>query len=163
MLQISEPHYHDEKRVTALLLLIILSIHSLIEGGAVGINTSMSEAVVIYLAIMAHKGSASFALAANLRKTSMQFRTLILMIVFFSLMSPLGIIIAATITTLLQDNTGKLIEACFNAFAAGTFLYIGARHLMEKEHAEFTHTNQISEFSVVVLGILLMAILAIWI
>lgn len=148
--------------VTGILLLIILSIHSFIEGGAIGINTAISSAMTIFIAVLAHKGSASFALAMNLHRTSLKTKHVITMIILFSLMTPLGILISAIIVDQSQGMSEQLLESSFNAFAAGTFLYIGVRHITEKQFAEYTHVDSVTEYIAIIAGIIVMAIVAIY-
>lgn len=152
----------DRSHITGILLLIILSIHSIIEGGAIGINVTISIAMTIFIAVLAHKGAASFALAMNLHRSPIKHKTVIAMIVFFSLMTPLGIFLAALVVDYTQAPAELLLEAIFNAFAAGTFLYIGVRHLMEKQFAEYTHIDGATEYLAIIAGILVMAIVAIY-
>ncbi|MDE5021018.1 zinc transporter, partial [Francisella tularensis subsp. holarctica] len=52
---------------------IILSIHIFFEVAALGLSEELSVALVIFLAIIAHKCAASFALAININKTCMKF------------------------------------------------------------------------------------------
>src|SRR3989338_6375401 len=62
-------HTHDAASdsarmpVTPYVLVLVLSIHALIEGIALGINATVTSALIIFSAIVAHKGSESFALA----------------------------------------------------------------------------------------------------
>lgn len=68
---------------------IMLSIHALFEGAAVGVAINFATPFVIVLAILAHKGAESFALATHLNSSSklsavIRWSTFI----FFVLMTP---------------------------------------------------------------------------
>lgn len=143
------------------ILTITLIIHSLIEGTALGIGSTFSEAVLIFIAIIAHKGSESFALCMTLLRHDYPFRRILFIVIFFALMTPLGILLGATINALTVIQQGKLIAGCFSAFAAGTFLYIATLH-----HAHFhEHKGEaqgIYEFLSLVFGTAVMAVLAVW-
>ncbi|MDE4996881.1 ZIP family metal transporter, partial [Francisella tularensis subsp. holarctica] len=68
------------------------SIHSLFEGAALGLSEELSVARVIFLAIIAHKWAASFALAININKTWMNFISRFMLFTIFEIMTPLGIV-----------------------------------------------------------------------
>lgn len=52
------------------LLLLILSIHSIITGVALGTESRIMQAAVIMIAVLAHKGTAAFALGVSMLRTS---------------------------------------------------------------------------------------------
>jgi zinc transporter 1/2/3 len=140
---------------------IIIVIHSLIEGAALGINTTLAAASIIFLAIIAHKSSESFALAVVLNRSRLSLTHVTLMIVLFSLMTPLGIALGTTMTMFVQYKSGLLLTAGFNAFAAGTFLYMSTLHHIN--HHQRSHEGEgLHEFIALLIGLSTMAILAWW-
>lgn len=161
VLQITDPDFKKNFHITGILLLIILSIHSLIEGAAIGINVNFAEVVTIFIAVIAHKGSASFALASNLRRGGISKNIVVIMIVLFSLMSPIGIIFSS-LALKFSSQYSDVMTAIFNAFAAGSFLYIGLRHILEENFAEYKHQNPLKEFFAILAGVILMGVIAIW-
>lgn len=151
---------HNSKTLPYFIAIIII-IHSFIEGTALGVNTTFATASVIFLAIIAHKSSESFALAVTLNRSQLSFRHILILITIFSLMTPLGISIGTTVTQFMQFKTGQLLTAGFNAFAAGTFLYISTLHHINHHHN--AHENEgIFEFFILMIGLSIMALLAIW-
>lgn len=144
---------------TAYLLVFLLSIHSLIEGAAIGINTNIVDASLIFFAVIAHKGSESFALSANLNRYSLPIKTVKNIVIFFSFITPLGILFASLTNQLLSNHTGMATAAILNSIAAGTFLYIGITHVLEEKE----NTNHWYETTALALGITLMSVVAIWI
>lgn len=140
---------------------IIIIIHSLIEGTALGVNTSFATASIIFLAIIAHKSSESFALAVTLNRSQLSFSHILTLITIFAIMTPLGISIGTTVTQFLQFKTGQLLTAGFNAFAAGTFLYMSTLHHINHHH-KANENEGLFEFSILMLGLSIMALLAIW-
>ena len=150
-------------RLTALLLMVMLSFHSLIEGAALGINSLFSNTMVIFIAIMAHKSTASFALGVTIvRGYTSKFRS-IAMLTGFSLMSPIGVILAAVVSGFLQSGTGNLAEAVFNAFAAGSFLYIGTMNVIDNHFHPKPLIDRCAELCALIIGIGSMGIVAIWV
>ncbi len=140
------------------ILALILIIHALTEGAALGVGNTFSEAFMLFIAIAVHKGSESFALCIALLRHQLPLMRVILIILFFALMTPLGIILG---TTLTLGEHSELIAAGFNAFAAGTFLYISTLH-----HIHFhKHTHDargLMELMYLILGVVVMGLIAIW-
>lgn len=149
------------KNAIPYILALTLIIHSLIEGMALGIGPTFSEALLLFIAIIAHKGSESFALCMTLLRHHCPLPRIIFLVIFFALMTPLGILFGTTLDAYTFLPSGELTAAIFNAFAAGTFLYISTLH-----HAHFhQHKNEaqgLLEFISLVLGVLLMGVLAVW-
>ncbi len=148
--------------MTPYILAVVLSIHALIGGAALGIETTMSTAIIIFIAIIAHKGSASFALGIQLKTARIELTRATIMIVIFSCMTPLGIACGTLIAQFLKHTTGEIVEAVFTAFAAGTFLYIGTIHTF-KNILSPVKSQRFTIFLVLALGVLIMALLAIWV
>lgn len=129
------------------LLLILLSIHSIIAGVALGSGASASHVIILLAAIIAHKSAAAFALGINMHKHELQRSRIQWLTVLFSLMTPLGILASASI------HLATTAEAVFSAIAAGTFLYIA---ILQYKAARSTTLAFGS-------GIALMAILALYV
>lgn len=146
------------KNLSSFLLVLLLSIHSLAEGAAIGASNNLIETSMIFFAVIAHKGSESFALAVNLHRHLISITNIKKIILFFSLITPLGIFIASLVTYLLQTGSGSLLNAILNAITAGTFLYLGTEHILECDQP-FEHHNEILAL---IVGIAMMAVIAIW-
>ncbi len=158
MLQRLRRFSHD----IGIFLLLILSLHSLIAGSALGINMTMSNAVLIFFAIVAHKGAASFALATKLRRDNLTSTKTMSLIFIFSLMTPIGILAATAISSVFMTHPGNVLEASFNAFAAGTFLYIGLMHAGGEHFSGFKQVLKARHLIPLLSGMVLMAVVAIW-
>jgi zinc transporter 1/2/3 len=147
------------KNHIALLTLVMLSIHSLLEGAAVGLSSSLITSFMIFVAIIAHKGAASFALAINLNRSKLSQPVLWIGFGLFALMTPLGIFGGDWVNSTTQFNV--LLAPTFTALAAGTFLYIGTLHGLGRASL-IQHCCNIKEFMVMLLGFSLMAVVAMW-
>lgn len=141
-------------------LLLVLSIHSIITGIALGTEQTIALAAVILLAVMAHKGSAAFALAVSLARGGAPRGRLLRIVAFFSLMTPLGIALGWTMTALLSGATEQLAAVVFDALAAGTFLYVALLDIIQEEFA--SSEDRWTKFNLVGAGLGLMALLAVW-
>lgn len=143
------------------ILAMILVIHALIEGAALGIGATFSETIMLCIAILGHKGSESFALCTTLLRHQLPFRRIVLIVIFFSLMTPLGIMCGTTINLYAQAGNGELVAALFNAFAAGTFLYISTLHHVHF-HKHAGEKQGMVEFACLVAGVAVMGLIALY-
>lgn len=142
------------------ILTVILSVHSIIAGIALGSEERLNHSLIILFAILAHKGSAAFALAARLLKQNIGRQKLMKIIMLFCCMTPLGIVLGSIILNLLEGIAQELLTASFDALAAGTFLYVS---ILGIAHEEFSvHTDKFRKFLFMGFGIAVMAIIAIW-
>lgn len=143
------------------ILLLVLSVHSIIIGMALGAQRSLTSALAIFIAIMAHKGMAGFALGVSYRRTSVPLRRIAPVAVFFACMTPLGILASTAVDSLIPSGSRELFEAIFNSIGAGTFLYIATLDIIRTEF-ELPGDNW-QKWLLAVAGFAIMAILAIWI
>lgn len=143
------------------MLAIILVVHSLIEGAALGVNATLATASIIFIAIIAHKGSESFALAVILNRSQLSLKAIMTTIFIFSLMTPLGIALGTSLTSMLHTGSGAFLTASFNAFAAGTFLYMSTLHHINHHH-RVNEAESLFEFVFLVIGLVIMAAIATW-
>ncbi|MEM8844908.1 MAG: ZIP family metal transporter [Pseudomonadota bacterium] len=142
----------------ALLATAMLSIHSFLAGAALG-SSAGAFAVVIFIAIIAHKWAASFALAVSLVRSSLSRPTRFMAFVIFVFFLPLGVAGGAAATQL--DSVYPLITPTIKALAAGTFVYLGTLHGLTNGTL-VSRCCDLKEFSAVVFGFALMAVVAIW-
>lgn len=147
--------WQQQPRYIASLLLSLLAIHSLTEGAAFGISQGWQNLFVIFLAIMAHKGSASYALVRQLQRY--QEKRAHGYLLFFSTMTPLGILLGNSLLQLTTIQSSMLITACFYAIAAGSFLYIGIIHGSVKHMMQHRHITM-KAFAMLCLGLVVMAL-----
>jgi len=144
------------------ILSIILVIHALIEGAALGIGETVPETAILLIAILAHKGSESFALCVTMLKHALPLKRIFLLTSLFALMSPLGIGLGMMMTEITYADHAMFLTATFDAFAAGTFIYMSSLH-----HIRFHHhakeTQGMWELGCLVLGVIVMAMIAVWV
>ncbi len=155
-----EKSMSSSKENITYVLIFVLSIHSIIAGIALGSEIIMAQSIIIAIAILAHKGSAAFALGVNMIKSKLETRKIAKLIIIFSIMTPFGILIGVLLTHVLDGHAIKFSIATFDALAAGTFLYIAIMDIFNEEFKERTDIYLKLLFSI--LGLLLMALLAIW-
>lgn len=143
---------------TPIILLVVLSIHSFVEGLAIGISGNIIEAMIIFIAVIVHKGSESLALTNNLYRYKINIKHIVKLIALFSCMTPLGIFLASLINADVSSHFGYMLEALFNAFASGTFVYLGTIHIIECEKS----FADLGEILALLFGITIMSVVALW-
>ena len=112
----------------AVLLAAVFSVHSFIAGLALGLETSRTVLISLFVAIAAHKGIESMAVGAVFVKKQVKASTASAVLAVYALATPLGIIIGLLLSTAFQDHNMQLIQNEMLALAAGTFLVIAVTH-----------------------------------
>ncbi len=145
---------------TPFILLFVLSLHSIIAGATLGLEAMVVTSIAIFIAIIAHKGAAAFALGVSLKQGGFSRTRHIRMIAFFSAITPLGVILGTLFATLLSGDRAVAFEAVFDGLAAGTFLYVGivdiSQDVFERPRLRW------GKLLFLAVGYLLMATLAVW-
>ena len=136
----------------------MLSIHSLVLGTALGFSRDYSIAIMLFLAIIMHKWAESFSIAMQLAKSTLSFQQAIIFFISFAFMTPLGIILGYYFQYNLSSNS--LLDPLFLAIAAGTFLYLGTLHGLER-CVLVKECCDLKNFSFVIIGFVMMSCVAI--
>lgn len=151
-------HHHDANHPAfAILAWVMLSFHSLVLATALGFSNDYAVIIMLFLAIIVHKWAESFAIAVQLNKSSLSTRQCVLFYLIFALMTPLGIFIGWYFE---QDmGTDSLFDPILVSASAGTFLYLGTLHGLER-CVMVQRCCNLRDFSFVIIGFLLMACVA---
>ena len=153
-------HKHGSNSINFVYLsVVMLAIHSFLEGAALGLSDSFSVMIVILAAILAHKWAASFALAIQISSSPLPISSGIFWFCLFAIMTPLGILFGATILEKMPEDS--ILVPVFMSLAAGTFLYLGTLHGL-KRAVMIDRCCDLRQFGFVVLGFFIMAIVALW-
>lgn len=142
----------------ALLAAGLLSVHTFLAGAALGTSQEASVALVVFLALLAHKFAASFALGMTLSRSALAATVRWGLFAVFVVMLPLGVLAGAAASS---DSTLPLLAPVLTAVAAGTFIHLALLHGLERSMV-VKHCRDVRLYSLVVVGFALMAVLAIW-
>jgi len=148
------------RRVYPFVLCVILSVHSIIAGASLGLEATLASSIAIFIAIIAHKGAAAFALGVSLRESDFPTSRHVAIICLFSVMTPFGVILGTVLSTVFSGNLDAIFEGSFDAFAAGTFLYVAVIDIIQ-EVFEQPH-DRWRKSLLIMCGFGLMALIAIW-
>jgi zinc transporter ZupT len=163
---LGKEYYHHSKKhdnYFAFIVVIMMSIHSLLSGSALGLSDEMGVTAILFFAIISHKLAESFAIAIQLVKANMSFKMAFALFVLYACMTPLGISLGyIMMQSSVGTNGSGLMVPIFTALAAGTFLYMGTLHGLEKCVLVKQCCN-LKYFSFVILGFVIMAIMAMFV
>ncbi len=124
-------HLKQEKETDSIIIPIIMTIMigicSFLLGTALGISDTFA-AIMIFLAIIAHKGSASFALALTMVKSKMTRQQVYIAFLCFAFATPLGIILGSFVHQYLTGQSALIFKAVIMSMASGVFLYLATTH-----------------------------------
>ena len=154
-----ELYHHKESTHPAFAILawIMLSAHSLVLGTALGFSNDYTIMIMLYLAIITHKWAESFAIAIQLNKSSLRPRNSLILFLIFMLMTPLGIYLGWYFGH--GTETQSIFAPILIAASAGTFLYLGTLHGLER-CVMVKRCCNLGDFSFVIIGFFLMASVA---
>ncbi|XP_028999916.1 zinc transporter ZIP1 [Betta splendens] len=138
------------------MLFLSLSLHSVFEGLAIGLQNSNSKVLEICIAILVHKSIIVFSLSVKLVQSSVPPLWLAAYIAVFALMSPIGIAIGIGVME-AQLGAGVLIQAVLEGLAAGTFVYITFLEILP--HELNSPGKQLLKVFFILLGFAIMAAL----
>lgn len=151
-------HHHDAAHPAfAIFAWLMLSIHSLVLGTALGLSHEYGLVIMLFFAIITHKWAESFAISMQLNKSSLTAKKSALFFLIFAFMTPLGIFIGWYFGRGIE--THSLIDPTLIAISAGTFLYLGTLHGLER-CVMVERCCNLRDFSFVIIGFLLMAAVA---
>jgi len=142
------------------LLMIVLSIHSVIAGFALGVQNSLDYVYAIFFAILSHKWVESFALGVSLVKNKVPRKTLIKCILLYSFMVPSGIVVGLILSFVVTGQASDIIQAFVGGIASGTFIYIALVDVLLVEFAVardkwWKYLLTVFGFTVITLSVLL--------
>ncbi|KAL4227622.1 hypothetical protein ACF0H5_013063 [Mactra antiquata] len=115
---------HEHSFLRSILLITALSLHSVFEGLAVGLQKTVADVFGIFAALVLHKSILSFSLSMNLIHSKLSHGAVIKSIIAFSLTSPIGIALGIGIMDLWDDSSSSLAQGILTGIACGTFLYV---------------------------------------
>ncbi|XP_059284592.1 zinc transporter 8-like [Lycium ferocissimum] len=155
-------------RVIALVLELGIIVHSVIIGIALGASESPKTIRPLVGALTFHQFFEGMGLGGSIAQAKLKSRAIAIMVLFFSLTTPIGIVIGIGITNIYDENspTALIVEGIFNSASAGILIYMA---LVDFLAADFMHPRmqgngklQLGANISLLLGAGLMALIAKW-
>lgn len=157
-LECSAHHVHMDLQAhssfRSFMLFLSLSLHSVFEGLAIGLQTTDSKVLEICIAIVVHKSIIVFSLSVKLVQSEVPPMWVAAYVGVFAMMSPLGIAVGIGVIE-AQLAAGVLIQAILEGMAAGTFIYITFMEILP--HELNSPENQLLKVFFILLGFSVMA------
>nr|XP_033775331.1 zinc transporter ZIP1-like isoform X2 [Geotrypetes seraphini] len=129
-------HFHVDFQAhsafRSFVLIFSLSLHSVFEGLAIGLQETNSEVLKISTAIVIHKSIIAFSLSLLLIESGVQTQWFVLSIVTFAVMSPLGVGLGIAVMQNPNEWNG-MMQSVLEGIAAGTFVYITFLEILPHE------------------------------
>jgi zinc transporter 1/2/3 len=133
-------------------LLMALSVHSLFEGLALGLEDNGQDLLQLLYALVAHKSVLAFSLGSSLVMSGMMTSSVVKSCILFSLMCPTGISIGIAIIKSVSTYSSYLVAGLFQGLAAGTFIYVTFFEVMAQEFNLASSTHRLWKVLFTVLG-----------
>lgn len=127
-------HFHvdfnSHSAIRSVVLVLALSLHSVFEGLALGVQETGARVVEICIALSVHKCIVAFSLTLKLVQSRLRLAVVVACVVTFAVMSPLGIGLGIVLT---EDSSHQLVRAVLEGIATGTFIYITFMEILPHE------------------------------
>ena len=126
----NETHSHDHSHLPtnsslrSLLLSIALSLHSIFEGLAIGLQKNVDEVLQIFVAVVLHKCVIAFSLSLNLVQSNLRTRVIVQLTLIFCLAAPIGLGIGMGVMEVSNSLEATVLSGVLQGIACGTFLYV---------------------------------------
>lgn len=146
-------------------LLFALSLHSFLEGSAIGVQDTSAKVLLLITAVACHKYVVGFSLGIEVcsghsNRRSM-LRTLLISMLIFSLGSMFGIALGMALVD-FKELWSSATVPILQAVAGGTLLYITLSEVLPREKSKFHQRSKwaiVLQFLACLLGFILMTIL----
>ncbi|CAN4110416.1 unnamed protein product [Withania somnifera] len=156
------------QRVITQVLELGIIVHSVIIGIALGASESPKTIKPLVGALTFHQFFEGVGLGGSIAQAELKSRAIVIMTLFFSLTTPVGIAIGLGITNVYDENssTALIVEGIFNSASAGILIYMALVGFLA---ADFMHPRmqgngklQLGANVSLLLGAGLMSLLAKW-
>eukprot|EP01111_Echinosteliopsis_oligospora_P012667 TRINITY_DN4371_c0_g1_i1.p1 TRINITY_DN4371_c0_g1~~TRINITY_DN4371_c0_g1_i1.p1 ORF type:complete len:309 (-),score=68.83 TRINITY_DN4371_c0_g1_i1:70-996(-) len=128
-----------KKGIFIYLLTAVLSIHSVISGVAMGMETEFAALLSLFIAIISHKWIEAFALGVAIQNSHPRVSRMVKLILMYSAMEPVGIVIGIILSLKLEENSLLFTQAYILSIASGTFIYVAVVDILMTEFANSEH------------------------
>ncbi|PAV67015.1 hypothetical protein WR25_18368 [Diploscapter pachys] len=128
-----------------LFLFLGLSIHSLFEGIALGVQKERSDFINVLIAIMFHEVLCCVAYGVSMAQQRTSTRAALPTVLILSATIPAGMLIAIIVDQVDTANT-NVVRFVLEGLAAGTFVYVACVEMLAAELAGHGHHSEHSQF-----------------
>ena len=149
----SDASIYSASILKCILLVFALSFHSIFDGLAIGLQDDVSSLIQLSFAILVHKLPIAFVVGLDVYSKTNSIKIVTYHMFPFSLMSPIGILIASA-AFMIDDN----IVSILTALSTGSLIYITFFEILLREKME-SKLSGFLQFVSVLMGFLFMGII----
>lgn len=149
-------HHPTMPQVSGLITIAALSFHDVFEGMAVGVEHDLSSILFLYLSIASHKYAIAFCIGMDLTIAGSRFKMIVLSMMAFSIVSPLGVVIGMIVVAQTDEENVDIdvpVSIVLQGIAGGTLIYVVCFEVLQREGTD-THTKGILNVLFVIVGFL---------
>ncbi|KAF4524452.1 hypothetical protein B566_EDAN011874 [Ephemera danica] len=117
----------------SVLLVAALSLHSVFEGIAVGLQPDVNSVVQITAAVMLHKAIIAFSLGLNLVQSALGMRAILQSCLLFCATAPIGLGLGMLADEMGNSAKSLLVNGLLQGLACGTFMYVTFFEVLPRE------------------------------
>jgi len=125
---VGEPAKKKGFNMIPFVLMMALSVHSIFEGIALGLQNELAPFINLMLSILLHKFAEAMSISIAMTKSGFEFKKLFMFILLFSFATPLG-----TLLGVLLNGLNELVNIIFMSLAGGSFVYVACSELIVEE------------------------------
>ena len=152
-------HHPGQKSMLRLAVLFFaISIHSLFEGMALGLQTDHMRIFHLFVAILFHEALVAFSVGITMARHQLSLRQGVKYILLFSTAGPLGIMLGLVVQQ-APGTGGSVASAIFQSLAAGIFIHVTFLELVPAELSN--PTDRLAKVAFHFLGFVALALVTI--
>uniref|UniRef100_A0AC34RLW0 Uncharacterized protein n=1 Tax=Panagrolaimus sp. JU765 TaxID=591449 RepID=A0AC34RLW0_9BILA len=129
---------------------VAMSLHSILEGIALGVQDDTSGILTLFLSLIIHKGIEAFSVGLQITRANSKRTCMVIMtILVYALMTPIGSMLGVALFNMNIDKVVK--QGCvviLEGLAGGTFIYVTFFEVLAQERAN-DHSNLIQLAAIV--------------
>ena len=117
-------------------MVLALSIHSIFEGMAIGLEETDSGVWKLFLAVSIHATAIVFCIGTEMIASNTRKSMIVMYMVVLSMVTPIGVVIGIIVTVHMEQASGEhvLVIGVLQGLAAGTLLYITFCEVLTREN-----------------------------
>ena len=122
--------------LTSFVVVLALSIHSVFEGMAIGLEEKEQGVWKLFLAVAIHATAIIFCIGTEMIADNTKTSLIVIYMVVLSLVTPIGVVIGIVVTEYMEDASGEHVLAIgvLQGLAAGSLLYITFCEVLTREN-----------------------------
>lgn len=148
--------HHQKEKAFPLAVMLSLFVHAFIEGMPFGDHVHDHHHQSLLIGIALHKFPVAMVLTAMLLKSGVAMKKVLMWLILFALMSPLGTLVYHSYLVNFPDVNSEYLTGSVNALLVGVLLHVSTTILFESTDG---HKFNLLKFISVIIGFILSALI----